>query len=147
MPIGSYCERPARTVGPEETVREAAQRMASEAVGCLVVVENGQPKGVVTDRDLVLEVFCNDLDASAIAVGSLVSGPAITVRDYAPLAEAATLMGRHGLRRLPVVDEKSQLVGVITADDLMRQVVSELSGLAAAIEVQATGPEGGSESC
>lgn len=145
MPIGDYCERPARTIGPGETVRAAAQRMAEEGVGCLVVVADNEPKAIVTDRDLVLEVLGNNLDASAVQVGEVAAGRVVTVREDASVAEAGRTMARHALRRLPVVDDKGHLVGIVTADDLMRLVVGELAGLAAAVEVQAASPQGGSE--
>lgn len=145
MSIGNYCERPARTIGPEETVRAAAQRMAREGVGCLVVVADNEPKAIVTDRDLVLEVFCNNLDASVVPVGEIAAGRLVSVREDASVAEAGRIMARHAVRRLPVVDEKGHLVGVVTADDMMRLVVGELAGLAAAVEVQAASPHEGSE--
>ena len=149
MPVIDYCEGPPQTIGPTETVREAARRMDAENVGSLIVVENGEPRGVITDRDLVLQVFCNDLDPSAVAVGEVGSALLVSVRDDAPLADAAHLMALHAVRRLPVVDEKRRLVGVIAADDIVRVVVGELAGLAAAVEVQSTwreereGPEEG----
>jgi len=136
MPVGDYCERPARTIGSEESVRAAAQRMEKEGVGCLVVVEDNRPTAVVTDRDLALETLCNRLDAALVRVGEVAGPSVVTVPADAPLAEAARVIRRHGLRRLPVVDDKGDLVGVIAADDLMRVAVGELSGLAAAVAVQ-----------
>jgi CBS domain-containing protein len=138
MPVGDYCEQPARTIGPEDTVREAARRMDEENIGSLVLVIDNQPHGLITDRDLVLEVFCNNLDASSVKVGELRRGLVVTVREDAPLAEAAHLMAQHAVRRLPVVDDKGHVVGLIAADDIVRLVVGELSGLAAAVQVQST---------
>jgi CBS domain-containing protein len=146
MSVGAYCERPARTVGADETVRSAAQRMETEGVGCLIVVEANQPRAIVTDRDVALEVLCDRPDPGSLRVGELKSGALVTVRDDAPLAEAGRLMHRHGVRRLPVVDDKGHLVGVIAADDLMRVVVGELSGLGAAVAVQAPRPQEGGQS-
>jgi CBS domain-containing protein len=138
MPVGDYCEQPARTIGPEGTVREAARRMDEENIGSLVLVVDGKPQGVITDRDLALEVFCNNLDPSAVKVGELARGLVVTVRDDAPLADAARLMAQHAVRRLPVVDEKGGLVGLIASDDIVRLVVGELSGLSAAVQVQSS---------
>ena len=148
MAVIDYCEGPARSVAPEETVREAARRMDEENVGCLVVTVDGEPQNVVTDRDLALEVLCNNLDPSAVSVGEIARGLVVTVPFDASLAEAARLMARHAVRRLPVVDDKNHLVGVIAADDVVRVVVGELSGLASAVEVQAVWrrePEEGGE--
>ena len=138
MPVGDYCEQPARTIGPEDTVREAARRMDEENIGSLVLVIDNQPHGVVTDRDLVLEVLCDGLDPSSVKVGELQRGLVVSVREDAPLAEAARLMAQHAVRRLPVVDDKGHVVGLIASDDIVRLVVGELSGLAAAVQVQST---------
>lgn len=138
MPVGEYCEQPARTIEPERTLREAARRMDEENVGCLVLVVDGEPRGVITDRDLALEVFCNGLDPSAVKVGEFSPKLVVTVREDAPLADAARLMAQHAVRRLPVVDDKGRLVGVIASDDIVRLVVGELSGLSAAVHVQSS---------
>jgi CBS domain-containing protein len=112
--------------------------MDEENVGCLVLVIDGQPQGVITDRDLVLEVFCNGLDPSAVTIGELPRGLVVTVRDDASLADSARLMARHAVRRLPVVDQRNRLVGLISSDDIVRLVVGELSDLSAAVNVQSS---------
>lgn len=137
MPIGDYCEKPAATVRSDETVRAAAQRMRDEGLGSLAVVKDGLPTGIVTDRDLVLGMLCNRLDAGAITVDEIASRPLVTIEQERPVRDAVRLMRRHGLRRLPVVDDKGQLVGFVAADDLVSLAAAELSGLAVAIRTQA----------
>jgi CBS domain-containing protein len=137
MPIGDYCERPAATVLGSDSVRSAAQRMKLAGVGSLVVVRDGQPVGLVTDRDLVLETLCKRLDAGAIRVEEIASRPLVTVNQDAPVREAIRLMSRRGVRRLPVVDDKGEIVGIVAADDLTTLAITELSALAVAIGAQA----------
>ncbi|HEU4430030.1 MAG TPA: CBS domain-containing protein [Myxococcota bacterium] len=137
MPIGDYCQRPAATVLENDTARSAAQRMKLSGVGSLVVVRDGRPVGIVTDRDLALETICNRLDAGAVRVGELASRSLVTVHADAPVREAVRLMGRRGVRRLPVVDDKGEIVGIVAADDLATLAIAELSGLAVAIGAQA----------
>jgi CBS domain-containing protein len=137
MAIVDYCQRPAATVLASESVRSAAQRMKLAGLGCLVVVEDGRPAGIVTDRDLVLEILGKRLDASAVRVGELMSKPLVTIHQDAPVREAVRLMGRRGLRRLPVVDDKGDLVGLVAADDLAVLAIGELSSLVVAIGAQA----------
>jgi CBS domain-containing protein len=137
MSIGNYSEKPVATVAAEETVRSAAQRMRLAGVGSLPVVKDGRPIGVVTDRDLALETICGRLDAGAVRVSELPLRPLVTILQDAPVSEAIRLMRRHAVRRLPVVDEQKQLVGIVSADDLVHLAATELSALAAALRAQA----------
>ena len=136
MPIGDYCEKPAAAVRGDETVRAAAQRMKQEGVGSLPVVTDGRPVGIVTDRDLVLETLCNRLDPGSVRIDEIASRPLVTVEQDAPVREAIRLIRRHAVRRLPVVDDKGQLVGIVAADDLLSLAAAELSGLAVAVRTQ-----------
>jgi CBS domain-containing protein len=136
MPIGDYCEKPAATVRGDETVRAAAQRMRDEGLGSLAVVVDGCPTGIVTDRDLVLETLGKRLDPGAVTVAEIASGPLITIEQDSPVGEAVRMIRRHAVRRLPVVDDKEQLVGIVTADDLFSLAAAELSGLAVAVRAQ-----------
>ena len=140
MLVRDCCERPVCSIGPGEKVRAAAQKMEKEGVGCLVVTEANRPTAIVTDRDVVLEILCKRLDAGLVRVSEIARHSVVTVHEDAPLIEAARLIGRHGLRRLPVVNEEDEVVGVIAADDLMRLVVDELSALAGTVAAQARPP-------
>lgn len=136
MSIDDYCEKPAATVRGEETVRAAAQRMQQEGLGSLVVVTDGRPVGMITDRDLMLETLCNRLDPGSVRVEEIASRPLVSVEQDAPVREAVRMIRRHGVRRLPVVDDKGQLVGIVAADDLLSLAAAELSGLAVAVRSQ-----------
>jgi CBS domain-containing protein len=136
MPIGDYCQKPAATVRSGETVRAAARRMREEGLGSLVVVKDGRPTGILTDRDLVLEILCNRLDPGAVSVDEIASRSLVTIEQEAPVREAARMIRRHAVRRLPVVDDKGQLVGIVAADDLLALAAAELSGLAGAVRAQ-----------
>jgi CBS domain-containing protein len=142
MTIADYCQKPAASVGGEETVRAAAQRMSQEGLGSLVVVKEGAPDGIVTDRDLMIETLCNRMDPGNVRVAEIASGPLVTVGQEAPVREAVRIIRRQGVRRLPVVDEKQQLVGIVAADDLLQLFAGELSGLAVAVRAQSPGGNG-----
>jgi CBS domain-containing protein len=136
MPIGDYCQKPAATVRGDETIHAAATRMTQERIGSLAVVEEGRPVGIVTDRDVVLETLCKPLDPASVKVGEITSRPLVSIEQDAPVREAARMIRRHGVRRLPVVDEKGQLVGIVTGDDLLSLVAGELNGLTVAVHTQ-----------
>ncbi|MEN8184393.1 MAG: CBS domain-containing protein [Myxococcota bacterium] len=136
MPIGDYCVKPAATIRGDETVRVAAQRMKNEGLGSLAVVADGRLIGIVTDRDLVLETLCNRLDPGSLRIDEIASRPLVTVEQNAPVRDAARMIRRHAVRRLPVVDDKGQLVGIVAADDLLSLAAAELGGLAVAVRSQ-----------
>lgn len=125
--------RPVQTVAPDASVREAAQRMVDAHVGSLVVVADEVPVGMVTDRDLVVRVLGHGLSAETSRVEELMSSPAITVEAGASLGEAAALLRRFGIRRLPMVDERGALAGIVTADDLLLLLGDRIHDAAGAV--------------
>lgn len=137
MSIGAYCRRNPVTISKRASVREAAQQMAKEEVGCLFVVEREHPIGVLTDRDIALRVLPRALDPDALVVEDLMHAPVVTIPEDAPVAQAGRVMRANALRRLAVVDRKGKLVGVVAADDVLGLVGRELADLAAAVAVQA----------
>ena len=134
MPIGEVCNKEIITVQSEDSVLNAAKLMRQNHVGDVLVVENRNginiPIGIVTDRDLVMEIMAPELDASVITVGDIMAPEFTTVKESAGLFEAIQHMRNMAVRRLPVVDESGQLVGIITLDDLLVLLADELHALA-----------------
>lgn len=119
MSISRFCVRKPETAEPHESAEVAAQRMASQNVGTLIVVEGGKPMGLVTDRDLVVRVLAKRLDPARTEVRAVMTGQPICLREDAPLEAAVDQMRFHRVRRLIVVDRKQQLVGILALDDLL----------------------------
>jgi len=137
MPIGDYCQRDVHSIDAHETLRAAAVRMAEEGVGSLVVLQGRQPRGILTDRDVSLRVLRDGLDPDATAVLDVLGRDPVMMHETSPLRAAAALMRRASVRRIPIVNAKEELVGVIAFDDVLRLVASELAGLAEAVASQA----------
>jgi CBS domain-containing protein len=110
--------------------------MREEGVGCLVILDQSRPVGVVTDRDLALGVLREDLDAGALAVRNVMQSPVVTIAADASLGEAVKVLRKSALRRLVVVDDEKEAVGVFAADDLLRLLATELGDLSEALRVQ-----------
>jgi CBS domain-containing protein len=136
MSVLKYCFRAVRTAAPEETVRAAAQRMRAEEVGCLVVTDQGRPLGIATDRDIALGVLREDREAEKLPLRDLMQSPVVTVSEDVSLLEAVKTLRRASVRRLVVVDGLGRVVGLLTADDVLRLVATELGDLAEALRVQ-----------
>jgi len=136
MPIPSRMLIPPYTVSPECSAREAAQLIRDRQIGALVIVdEKGRPEGVVTDRDLALEVLCRDADPSEVRVSKCMTRPAITIPAEESLVTAARIMRRHVIRRLPIVDHCGVVVGILTADDLIWEFADGIRWIAEASRV------------
>lgn len=137
MPIGEICNREVIIVQRDTTVQEAARLMRQHHVGALVVVEEvsgkRKPVGLVTDRDLVVEVLATQLDAGAITAGDIMLQELVTVPESSGVFEVIQFMRAKGVRRLPVVDGQGALVGIVALDDLLSLLAEELSELSALV--------------
>lgn len=133
MPVGEICNREVIVVQPGDTVLEAAQLMRGHHVGDVIVVEDRDgmriPVGIVTDRDLVVEILSQQLDPALITIGDIIISGLLTVNESAGVFEAIELMRNGGIRRLPVVDKDGALVGILALDDLLELLAEELLSL------------------
>ena len=121
------------TVSPRTPIVECAQIMHDRHVGALLVVEDtpGGPAavGMVTDRDITIEVVAFGLDPTTLTARELMSTPVATVRTSDPPGAALAEMRRRGVRRVAVVDDDGRLVGVLSANDLLATLTAELGAI------------------
>ena len=134
MAVGEICNRDVVIAEKALSVVDAAQLMRTHHVGDLVVVEEKagrrHPVGIVTDRDIVVEVVAAGVDPDALTVGDIMGPEVATVRESEGLFEALRYMRDKGVRRMPVVDHEGVLVGILTLDDLLSLLAEELTELA-----------------
>lgn len=131
--LGKICIKPVVTASAQMTVEEAARAMRAKNVGALVVVNAGRPVGMLTDRDVTVEVVAQGKDPDAVRVGDVMHKKPMTIREDLGLLDAAKTFARTGVRRLPVVTKTGVLVGVITVDDLIMLFGNEMGHLAGAL--------------
>ncbi|MEM2874724.1 MAG: CBS domain-containing protein [Candidatus Hadarchaeales archaeon] len=105
------------TAGENTTVARAAKMMADRGVGSLVVLRNKKPVGILTERDLLMKVLGPNIMPAKIKIGKIMSSPLVTISPDADITEAAKIMAKNRIRRLPVVD-RGNLVGIISASDI-----------------------------
>ena len=128
MTVASLVQRSVQTIEPSASCQEAARKMRDMGVGSLVVAEEKRPLGIVTDRDLVIRVIARALDPAAVPAREVMSRLPIFVSHRREVPEVLELMREHGVRRVPVVDDHHELMGVVALDDV---VLSLATGLAA----------------
>lgn len=125
MKVRDLMSYPIATVTPNATVLEAIRRMAGEKKGSVLVAGEGLLKeclGIVTTSQIFLKVFAEGRDPAAVAVSEIMTpAPLITIDLDASSLEAAELMQKHNIRRLPVMKEGA-LVGIVTSKDLLKCV-------------------------
>jgi CBS domain-containing protein len=107
------------------SVAEASASMLKKGEGCAIVLMEGRPFGIVTERDVTWKVAGKGLDPKNVKVAEVMSTPLITIDPDADLTEAAKMMKQHKIRRLAVVRE-GNLRGVVTAADIARNLESYL---------------------
>jgi len=132
MTIGSICKRSVVVSPRDESIVDAAKRMRMLHVGTVIIIEERDrmqvPVGILTDRDIVLSIVASDPEhLPFLSVGDAMSDDLLTAGEDTSLPDALKLMQERGVRRLPVVDHAGALVGIVTADDVIRLLAEELS--------------------
>ena len=131
-------------VEPETTALVVSKLMRQHHIGALVVVEAGgknRPVGIVTDRDLVLELMSEGLDPEVFTAGDIMSVDLVLAHPDMEAMEALRLMKTHRLRRLVIADESGSLTGIVTMEDLLlltRQLADLTLGVAGARDREVT---------
>jgi CBS domain-containing protein len=108
------------TIDLRKSVFDAAVLMNGKTVGCLVIMNEEEPVGIVTERDFVRRVIAKNLPLDT-AIQEIMSKPLTTIDPDSSLREAARLMLKNKIRRLPVV-KHSKLVGIVTVADFAREL-------------------------
>ena len=131
MSAGEYCNREVVVITRSGSVREAVALMRQYHVGTVVVVDDEAsppvPRGILTDRDIVLEILAKDLDLDSVTVGDVINSELVSVHETTELLDAVELMRTKGVRRLPVVNNAGGLVGILTLDDVI-DLLAEMLG-------------------
>ena len=142
MSAGEYCNRDVVVIDKTESVRDAINLMRKNHVGDVVVVEIREnasiPLGILTDRDIVVEILAEDVDLDAVNVGDVMSDQLVSVNEDTQLLDAIKQMRIKGIRRLPVVNESDELQGILAADDILELVVEQLTDIVGLISKETT---------
>jgi CBS domain-containing protein len=128
MKIRDVMTRGTRWVSPQTPVIEAASLMRLHDIGVVPVLDGDHIIGMLTDRDIVLQVVANGDDPRIIPISDVMSTGSISVFEDQAVEEAVELMRKYQVRRLPVLDRESKLVGIVSLGDIAVDVQAGLSG-------------------
>ena len=117
------------TVKADASVKKAVELMNKHEIGCLIVVNEGKPVGIVTERDMLRRIIHELREPEKTKVTEIMSKPLITVTPKISAGDAAKLMLERKIKKLPVI-ENGRLVGLVTLTDLVRspEVIDFLNG-------------------
>ena len=126
MQVGEIMTKDVKTIEADASFADAAKVLHDNRISSVIVLGDGSPAGIVTERDLV-NIVAEGADPNAITVGERMTKDLATVESRADIADAARLMAERGIRHLPVVD-RGTLSGIISIRDLTTWAVGELTG-------------------
>jgi CBS domain-containing protein len=129
MQLNSFCMLDVECCSPRTTALEAAHIMRRKHIGDLVVIDDDagkpSPLGIITDRDIVVEVLAKGLDPAATTVGSVIRTPVVVAEATEDSTGVLERMRTHGVRRIPVVSTGGKLVGIVTVDDMLKRLAAD----------------------
>ena len=140
MSISELCNREVVIAETSLSVVETARLMRQYHVGDIVVVESlaggRRPVGIVTDRDIVVEVVSAGLSPDTLCAGDIMGQDLAVVGENEGVFETIRYMRAKGVRRMPVVDKEGWLLGILTLDDLMALLAEEMGEMTKLISVE-----------
>jgi CBS domain-containing protein len=133
MSIGEICTRDVIVANRKDSVLDVAKLMRKYHVGDVIIVDQhkdqNMPVGIVTDRDIVLELVAKEVDIGSVKAGDVMSSDLLIAEENEQLTGLIQQMQSKGVRRVPVVNTKGGLVGIVSEDDIIEVIGEQLSNL------------------
>ncbi len=139
MSLQNFCRKPLVKVEPDSTVAQACELMERHNVGSLVVEQNGKLCGIVTDRDIALRVAGARRDAETTRVKEIMTPDPIRISAHKDLPQLTALMHAYHVRRVPIVNGFDTALGIVTLDDLVARLGTEMWQIGKAISEEFPG--------
>ncbi len=108
-----------KTAKPDDTLREIIRKMVKFHIGSIVVVRDNRAVGIVTERDVLVQLSQAMMDLDVTRAKDLMSSPVLTINESQTIEEASRFMTKNSVKKLPVTRDE-ELVGIITSTDIMR---------------------------
>ncbi len=137
MSIGEICTRDVIVANRKDPVLDVAKLMRKYHVGDVVIVDQhadqNLPVGIITDRDIVLELVAREIEIGSVIAEDVMSTDLLIAEENEPLTELVQQMQSKGVRRVPVVNAKGGLIGIVSEDDIIEIIGEQLSNLASLV--------------
>ena len=135
MTVGKFCNREVIIAEKDRSVTEIAKLMRHHHVGDVVIVATGEdgrtkPIGILTDRDIVIELIACDVPLDSVSAGDVMSYELVTAREGDSIWDTLQRMRAKGVRRVPVINDTDELQGILSMNDLLELFAEELNLLA-----------------
>lgn len=127
------------TVHPDATVGEAARAMRERNVGSVIVVDEGRVAGILTDRDVVMALAGGRFTGSGQRVDELMTRDPVCLASSQDIDRGLERMRTHGIRRMPVLNDDGELVGVVSLDDILMHMGRSMETAAALVREEVAG--------
>lgn len=111
----------------EPLVLQIVDMMVKNKVGAVIILENGKPSGIITERDILKKVSVHNKKPEDIAAKNIMSSPLITVKAYDSIDTAAQAMTKNKIKRLPVLEDDGSIVGMISSIDIAKKLAKILA--------------------
>jgi CBS domain-containing protein len=127
--VSDFMTMKVKTITEDETLQQACKLMYQENIGSIIITKSagshdgGTPMGIVTERDIARVIGFSAKFFSDMSVSDVMSKPLITITANTSVKDAVTLMDEKNIRRLPVLNDRGQMVGIITAKDIFKAVM------------------------
>ena len=118
MKVSEIMSRQPALTDPSTTIAQAARTMRDDDLGCLLIGRNEQVFGIVTDRDIVVRALSNGTNPTREFVCNVMSSEVLSCFEDQPVENVAKIMAEHSVRRLPVLDRRGRLTGVVSLSDV-----------------------------
>ena len=142
MKLKDLCILDVASCKREATVAEAARLMRQCHTGDLIVVDETdggrEPVGIITDRDIVMQVVAQGRDPNHTVVADVMAAPLVVAGTSEDTDTAIERMRSHGVRRLPVINDAGEIAGILTLDDFQRYFAEQSATLAAVVTKEQT---------
>ena len=137
MNVGNYCTRDVIITDTDSSILEVTKLMRQHHVGSVVIVSRNndgvRPVGIITDRDIVVEVLAKDVPMDSITIEDVMTRAPVVAREDDDLFTTMEMMRLKGIRRIPVVDSLGLLAGILTTDDLLEIIDEEVGNIVSLI--------------
>ncbi len=124
--VGDIMSKDVRVVRPDSNVKEVVATMNKFNIGSIIVVQSNRPIGIITERDILRRIVEPCLAPETLTARQVMTSPVLTISETTSIDEAARLMAKRKIKKLPVM-KKQRLVGIVTLTDIVTKMPTMLS--------------------